>query len=104
MVFKSIALLSLLCLSVSGETWRYTFEKPGEDWFKSSYEDAAWKTGQSPFGKAGTPGMKVQTPWRTPAIWMRRTFEISSKDYAPKALRIIHDEDAVVYILSLIHI
>src|SRR5262249_26017061 len=47
-----------------GQKWRYTREKPGEDWFKPEFKDAGWKEGVGGFGTKGTPGAVVRTEWR----------------------------------------
>ena len=44
-------------------TWRYTLEKPGDDWFKPGFDDSAWKQGPAGFGTEGTPGAVVRTRW-----------------------------------------
>ena len=31
-------------------TWRYTLEKPADDWVKPGYDDSAWKQGPAGFG------------------------------------------------------
>ena len=78
--------------------WKYTFEKPGDDWYKAEFKDDAWKKGESPFGTPGTPNIEVKTEWNTKNIWMRRPFVLEPKKKIPRALLMIHDEDATVYI------
>ena len=81
--------------------WRYTFEKPPDDWFKAEFDDLSWKEGIAGFGAPGTPGAIVRTQWRTSDIWLRREFtlpELSKEELSKLMLRIHHDEDAEVYI------
>ena len=78
--------------------WKYTLEQPAEDWYKPEFKDASWKKGESPFGVPGTPNIDVKTEWRTKNIWMRRAFVLETKKKIPRALLMIHDEDATVYI------
>ncbi len=79
-------------------TWRYTLEKPAENWHKPDFKDTNWKEGAGGFGTRQTPGAVVRTVWNTPNIWLRRTFELPEN--APKELHLLlhHDEDAEVYL------
>ncbi len=81
--------------------WKYTTEKPADDWSKPDFDDSSWKVGKGGFGSAGTPGAVVGTEWRTPAIWLRRTFELPAKVPGSIQLRLHHDEDVEVYINGL---
>jgi hypothetical protein len=78
--------------------WRYTFAAPAEGWEKADFDDSAWKLGPAGFGTEGTPGAVVRTPWDTPDIWIRRSFELPQGDYRDIQLLLHHDEDAEVYI------
>ena len=79
--------------------WRYTTTKPGADWFKPDFNDAAWKEGKSGFGTEGTPGARVGTEWSTADIWLRRSFELpAAVQPADLSLLLHHDEDAEVYL------
>ena len=103
---------SLLCISAAdagekvllptGEkepvTWRYTTEKPGNGWGKVDFDDATWKEGPAGFGRDGTPGAIVGTAWHTPEIWLRTSFEYADEPFQQAAVRIHHDEDAIVYL------
>ena len=81
------------------QTWKYTFEKPGDDWFQTDFEDADWKSGPGGFGTEGTPGTSVRTVWNTSDIWIRRTFDLDDiPSQGDISLTIHHDEDAEVYI------
>jgi hypothetical protein len=79
-------------------TWRYTLERPAEDWFQPGFDDSAWKPGAAGFGTRGTPGAIVRTEWNTRSIWIRRTFELPADLPDPLALWMHHDEDAEVYL------
>jgi hypothetical protein len=80
-----------------GATWRYTTEKPAEDWFQPGFDASAWKEGRAGFGTQGTPGSIIGTEWKTPGIWLRREFTVSGN---PREVKLLmhHDEDAEVYI------
>ncbi|MBC8426570.1 hypothetical protein H8E07_20840, partial [bacterium] len=60
-------------------------------------DDSAWQEGEGGFGTEGTPGAVVRTEWKTPDIWIRRTFDLPDKPLVQPALKIHHDEDAAVY-------
>jgi hypothetical protein len=79
------------------QTWRYTTDKPADDWFDPKFDDSGWKSGPGGFGTEGTPGTSVRTRWATPDIWIRRTVKLDSVPATP-ALLIHHDEDAETYI------
>jgi hypothetical protein len=82
----------------SGLEWRYTTDKPADNWMQPGFNDANWKTGQGGFGTQGTPGAVVRTTWNTPSIWMRRTFNLANLPTGLVYLNLHHDEDAEVYI------
>ena len=50
------------------------------------------------FGTRGTPGAVVRTDWKTPEIWIRRTFELPEVPEGDLVLHVLHDEDAEVYV------
>lgn len=77
--------------------WRYTTEKPSEDWFNPSFDASSWKTGAAGFGLRGTPGGTVRTEWRSDNIWLRREFNLPSTS-GEILLNLHHDDDATVYI------
>jgi len=86
--------VDLVPCSLTQQTkWRYTTDKPAADWFAPNFDDKAWKDGLSGFNG----GAKVGTPWTTPDIWLRKEFTLNASPKAP-ILRILHDEDATVYL------
>ncbi len=80
------------------QSWRYTTSQPSEGWQQADFDDSDWQTGQGGFGTEGTPGTTVRTEWKTPDIWVRRTFELEDTKLSRPQLSIHHDEDAEVYI------
>ena len=38
--------------------WSYTFESPGDDWFKPVFDNSGWRPGRSGFGSTETPNTK----------------------------------------------
>jgi hypothetical protein len=79
-------------------SWRYTFDPPGEDWFKPEFEARTWKEGPGGFGTAFTPGAVVRTEWKSRDIWIRREFELREGPFDNLVLVLHHDEDAEVYL------
>lgn len=82
-----------------GHAWRYTEEQPGDDWAEEAYDDSGWKEGPGGFGREGTPGARIGTPWLTDGIWLRTAVEVPA-DFGKKPVWIDlhHDEDAQVYV------
>jgi hypothetical protein len=78
--------------------WRYTTDKPGDDWFKGEFDASKWKEGPAGFGTEGTPGAVVRTEWRTGDIWMRREVALPAGELKSPLLMLHHDEDAEVYV------
>ena len=78
--------------------WRYTTEKPADNWFAANYDDNNWQQGEGGFGE-GAPGSTPRTRWNSSDIWIRRSFEMPA-GAIPANLQLLmyHDEDADVYI------
>jgi len=81
------------------QTWRYTLAMPAEGWSRPEFDDSRWQSGPGGFGTQATPGTVVRTEWKTPDIWIRRSFDLSDR-HAPDQLQLVmhHDEDAEVYL------
>ena len=78
--------------------WSYTLEQPDSGWYRPGFDAGAWSTGPGGFGTTGTPGAHVHTVWRSPDIWLRRSFTLDTVPSAPLYLVLHHDEDAEVYL------
>ncbi|MBV9865493.1 MAG: hypothetical protein JO316_09100 [Abitibacteriaceae bacterium] len=79
--------------------WRYTTDKPADNWFSPDFNDTAWPQGPAGFGTAGTPGATVHTTWNTSDIWIRREFTLPDNgDLSNLSLSLHHDDDAEIYI------
>jgi hypothetical protein len=77
--------------------WKYTTEKPPDDWIKPNFDDSKWNEGIGGFGTEGTPGTIVNTTWNTSDIWLRRQFTLNKADLGDAKIQLHHDEDAEVY-------
>jgi hypothetical protein len=89
----------ILADAMVGRTkWKYTFDKPANDWFKPDFDASTWQEGLGGFGSEGTPGSYPNTPWKTSNIWLRREFTLGPDDLSGLKLRVFHDEEASIYI------
>ncbi len=77
--------------------WRYTMDNPGDDWFKTDFQDTGWKEGPAGFGSRQR-SVKPRTPWNSGDIWMRRTFAFPENHGRQLAVLMYHEEAAEVYI------
>ena len=85
------------------QTWKYTTSPVAADWFKTSFDDAAWKQGPGGFGDDAPGHGIIGTSWTdTPGdIWLRRSFNpgnLTTAQIARLVVRDYHDEDIDVYI------
>ncbi len=83
------------------QMWRYVTKRPAADWMTPGFDDSSWATGPGMFGREGTPGVRVGTPWTTSDIWLRREFHLSEIPHGDLQLHVYHDEDAEVYVNGL---
>ena len=83
-------------------TWRYTTQKPADDWFKPAFDASPWQEGKSGFGVQGTPGAVIRTPWSTQDIWLRREIDLPTGNYGNLQAWLHHDDDAEVYINGIL--
>ena len=79
-------------------TWKYTMDKPLDNWFDASFDPSDWKDGVAGFGTLGTPGIVLNATWDTSDIWLRRDFILKSGDIPGLKLQVFHDEDVEVYL------
>ncbi len=78
--------------------WRYTTDRPSENWYQPGFNDARWSQGPAGFGTAGTPAVVVRTTWNTSDIWLRRHFTMPKRLLHDLDLQVFHDEDVEIYI------
>ena len=74
--------------------YRYTTTAPIGDWKGAGFDDSSWAEARAPFGSIND----FRTAWRTPDIWLRRSFEWDGKDVKTAALVIFHDETTEIFV------
>lgn len=79
-------------------TWSYTFTKPAGNWAAPDFDASSWKKGPGGFGTRGTPGIVVNTTWKTADIWMRREITMPAGDQPNLQFEVFHDEDVEIYV------
>ena len=77
-----------------GKPYRYTTTAPAAEWTGATFADSDWKTARAPFGTINNP----RTPWNTPDIWLRQSFEWNGAGLKEAALVIFYDEDTEVLV------
>ncbi len=90
---------------VEPTNWKYTFDKPTDNWKAKAFNDQNWKTGKSGFGNGTPPNSKTNTSWTGDEIWLRKIFKINrlKKSTIKKLyLKVYHDEDIEIYINGIL--
>ncbi|MGL6194377.1 MAG: glycoside hydrolase family 2 TIM barrel-domain containing protein, partial [Thermoguttaceae bacterium] len=89
----------------SGQTWKWTTEKPADDWKSANFDDSSWKDGEGGFGGVNPPNTTIRTNWDTKEIWLRRDFDLTASEVKHLVdsadllrLTIYYDEDCEVYL------
>ena len=78
--------------------WRYTTQKPADNWTAPDFDASAWQEGLSSFATVGTPGAVRNTEWHTSDIWLRREFTLPEKKFPNLQFYTAHDEDVEIYV------
>jgi hypothetical protein len=78
----------------ASKPYQYTTSRPADGWQSETFDATGWASGLAPFGTVGNP----RTRWETPAIWLRRQFDVSDAHFSAAALVIRHDEDTEIYL------
>ena len=78
--------------------WKYTLQKPADNWFKPDFNETNWQEGAAGFGGEWNFAGKVRTAWKTDNIWLRRAFDLPDLDISTLRLLVCHDDDAEIYI------
>lgn len=80
------------------KAWRYTIEKPVDNWMNPGFDDNAWQVGKGAFGKKDKWELYIGTPWTSKDIWLRQDFTVSNAGVKDAMLAIHYDDDTQVYI------
>jgi len=78
--------------------WRYTTQKPADNWTAPDFDASGWQEGLSSFATKGTPGAVRNTEWHTSDIWLRREFALPDKKFSNLQFYTAHDEDVEIYV------
>ncbi len=93
------------CATEKAAEWRYTTDRPADNWAGTDFDGGAWKKGRAGFGVTDyvTPPATVGTSWKTPDIWLRRIIDVPEPLTFKKAGLIVrHDEDVQVYVNGIL--
>jgi hypothetical protein len=80
---------------IKAVSWKYTFNKPAENWASRTADDRGWQNGPGGFG------FKGNTPWDTNDIWLRKvvnTGQLSPAMVENMVLSVSHNADVEIYI------
>ena len=95
---------------VEPQMWKYTTQKPGENWMNEGFDDSEWEEGKGVFGydhpqsqlgmgyyRRNDPQADPNTRWRSTDIWLRKSITME-KIPDDLLMRVRHDDDARVYV------
>ncbi|MFQ5805170.1 MAG: sugar-binding domain-containing protein [Phycisphaerae bacterium] len=100
-VTRDVRWLTLLAAAVDlrGPTvWRYALDSPQPGWQSPGFDDSNWRTGAAGFGNKGGWEERINTPWTTPDIWLRRTFDYDGAPFDAAFLMLHYDNATAVYL------
>ena len=75
-----------------GHQWRWTTEKPPEDWADPRFDDSSWQLGNRPASNASDVA-----PSKATAIWQRTELQLPLQPVG-MMLHCVHDKDIEVYV------
>jgi Predicted beta-xylosidase len=81
--------------------WKYTFDKPSDNWAKTNFADSGWKSGDKGFGNQrikGSATIRPQTDWDSDDIWVRKQFTMKPVPSNYLQLLVNHTGPTEVYI------
>lgn len=82
---------------IEDHPWRYSTERPADEWTQAGFDDSGWSEDFGGFGTRGTPNARISTEWKTDDIWLRKTIDLAEIPANP-AFYLFHDEEAVIYL------
>lgn len=81
--------------------FHFTREKPGKNWNSLSFDASSWQRGRAGFGSEkvkNSTSRKVETSWKSPEIWLRKSFVLDKQKAGNLMLRIHHDGETQVFL------
>jgi GH43 family beta-xylosidase len=81
--------------------WKFTTEKPAENWLTDNFDDSRWHSGDKGFTSQEVRGSKVirkQTEWTSQEIWTRKKFILDPAPSKNLQLLVNHSGPADIYI------
>ena len=83
------------------QTWKTTTATPPDGWNQPNFDDSNWQSAPGAFGGKMEGGPKINSPWESSDIWLRRTFDVgnlSAAEIDQLVLRQYHDDGVEIYI------
>jgi hypothetical protein len=80
-----------------GVMWRYHTTDPGPGWTRPDFDDRAWKTSKSGFGR-GLDQVTARTRWNSADIYLRTSVTVPPDGMGRATLRVFHDDDIEIYV------
>lgn len=87
--------------SYAQQSFHYTFDIPTENWKGIHFSSSSWKSGIPGFGShwiKNSTTRKVETAWKSPQIWARKSFTVDKEHSDNLVLRIHHDGETKVWL------
>ena len=81
-----------------GTLWRFTTNRPSEQWSKATFDDALWSSGNAGFGATTFTNAPIRTTWETGELWLRREISLPSNKLNFPALRLSHGQEVEVFL------
>lgn len=91
--------------------WRYSEEKPADDWMQPRFDDSFWRMGKAIFGCAGgaspnrvpqpdrLPRPTIATAWTSAGLWVRQDVVVTdAKMFGKAILTLLRDNDVEVFV------
>ncbi|HKB16912.1 MAG TPA: glycoside hydrolase family 2 TIM barrel-domain containing protein, partial [Planctomycetota bacterium] len=79
-------------------TWRWTTDRPAEDWIEPGFDDSGWKSGSGGFGAKEGWEKWIRTAWSTPDLWLRRSIAWEGGEFDAALLVMHYDNATRVYL------
>ncbi|MBF0198542.1 MAG: hypothetical protein HQL32_12570, partial [Planctomycetes bacterium] len=82
------------------QEYLYTLKTPASNWYMSDADRSLWLKAEGVIGfkKHRNSTIHIKTEWKTPEIWVARSFDLPKFPLKRPVIRIAYDEDAAVYV------